>query len=372
VTLDVLASEDAPPRGLVDTSLQATRGVVTQVQFLGSGTVAFSTDRGRVSFRSAFNLARQVSVQEPQCPAEADGKRAQMPHFTVSRNQLELVTFGCFAGLRRWSFANSAEWAFRDHARLVLYGGGIGRDIEGAAFGRDGRTMVTKTEDGGLTALDRETGSALSRVPAAASAAPLLGASRIVGTTVESERLGTAEASRGTHSPSGRLVVSCCRNPAAVWDAAQGRRLITMRRGSAVVQFAPDEHDLIAFVEPRVFGAPRSYAVYSLDPAWYFRRACLMLSDAARRRRSGAAGSNRASRGRRNHPTRVAHVSRFPVNFRATSSTRLAGRSGTDGRYSEEHTHSAIRLRPVEEGAREDSRQHVRNRARWRSPVAGR
>jgi WD40 repeat protein len=281
-TLDVLASEDAPPRGLVDTSLQATRGVVTQVQFVGSGTLAFSTDRGRVSFRAAFNLARQVSVQEPQCPAESEGKRAQMPHFTVSPNQLEMVTFGCFAGLRRWSFADSVEWAFRDHARLVVYGGN-GREIEGAGFGRDGRTIVIRTEDRDLAALDRQTGSPLRRVPAAASAAtPLLGASRIVGTTVESETLGSAEASRGTHSPSGRLLVSCCRNPAAVWDAAEGRRLITMRRGSAVVQFAPDEQDLIAFVEPHRFGARRSYTVYSLDPTWYFRRACLMLSDAAR------------------------------------------------------------------------------------------
>jgi hypothetical protein len=281
-TLDVLASEDAPPRGLVDTSLQATKGVVTQVQFLGAGTVAFSTDRGRVSFRTTLNLARQVSVQDPQCPTESDGKRGQMPHFTVSSNALELVTFGCFAGLRRWSFSDSADWTFRDHARLVVYGRGSGREIEGAAFGLDGRTIVTRTEDRGLAALDRETGSPLRRMPAAASATPLLGASRIVGTTVESETLGPAEASRGMHSPSRRLVVSCCRNPAAVWDAAEGRRVITMRRGSAVVQFAPDELDLVAYVEPSAFGARRSYAVYSLDPAWYLRRACLMLSEAAR------------------------------------------------------------------------------------------
>ena len=281
-TLDVLASEDAPPRGLVDTSLQATKSVVTQVQFLGSGAVAFSTDRGRVSFRSAYNLARQVSMQDPQCPAESDGKLGQMPRFTVSRNALELVTFGCFAGLRRWSFEDSVDWMFRDHARLVVKGGGTGREIEGAAFGRDGRSIVTRTEDRGLAVLDRETGAALRRVPAATAAPPLLVASRIVGTTEESETLGAAEAARGTHSASRRLVVSCCRNPAAVWDVAEGRRLITMRGGSAVVQFAPDEQDVIAFVEPRSFGAGRSYTVYSLDPAWYFRRACQMLSSAAR------------------------------------------------------------------------------------------
>jgi hypothetical protein len=280
--LNVLADEDAPSRIRLAADIVSgpeVSDVLSSVKFIDSETIAFMTETGRLSIRDAESLRRRTSVQDPQFTVSVDTTRAdRTPGFTTKRNgqELELVTFGCFAGLRRWSFRSDHIPSFRDHARLVLTGGGVAEGRTGAAFTGDGRAIVSRTAEGRTAAWDRESGTRLRALPRGSRGVRLLEpwTARPSGTEEQGPLLSPRELAGGTQSHSRRLAVSCCRTPAAVWDTTERHRIVTMRTGSATVQFAPDERDVLTF------GGLGTYAVYSLEPAWYLRRACQLLTPA--------------------------------------------------------------------------------------------
>ena len=112
VSLNVMAMEDAPQRLKLPTDAfdKPDFGAVTDLRFFDDTTLVFITEAGRgyIYDLSETELRRRRSIQDPWFVTDISALKAGLkPAFRFDRHGRELVTFGCFAGVRRWSWARS-------------------------------------------------------------------------------------------------------------------------------------------------------------------------------------------------------------------------------------------------------------------------
>jgi hypothetical protein len=226
-------------------------------------------------------LYRTVQLQDPRIAAEiSSAPVGSAPGFVFDRKRREPLTFGCFAGVRRWSFhsLSLSGWTApvpRDQVRLKL---DAPDGVREAAFTADGRNIITAGTKGGRNAVwNRETGAGPRDAGRMRPGMlPLADASVLAGgddKKQDGELLAPGESKKGIRSARGRFFIGCCRNETVVWDLSSRRKALFMRNGDRTVLFAPDEKDVIT----------QAGQVYSLDPAWYLRYACRMLREGDRR-----------------------------------------------------------------------------------------
>jgi TIR domain/WD domain, G-beta repeat len=295
--LNVMAMEDAPQRLKLsaDGMGQTEFGAVTDLRFFDEKTLIFITEAGRTYVLDLANTAmqRRRALQDPRFVTGSSAQKAGVkPAFAFDRRGRELVTFGCFAGVRRWSWSTDRfqdpdilrlAWVgdplrnvLRDQARLILQDERPLFSTKGAAFSADNRFVVTEDDKGGRVVWDRKRGghppSSIQSLEIVTAGKPAVLEHQEPSESIQLE-LRADDLDKGVRSPSGALLANCC--PPTVWSVADRRRMLTLPKSAMTIQFAPDEKDLAA-------SSPSGYAVFSLDPAWYLLQACQILRDSDR------------------------------------------------------------------------------------------
>jgi hypothetical protein len=148
-TLNVLADEDAPARFRITTDDhgQTMFGAVTRVRFFDAATLVFMTETGRVSIRAVDTLQKIRAMQDPEYFATSgDAATANIqPGFVFDQRGRQLVTFGCFAGLRRWSFSTDGFGGrFKDLSELFSRDSDLPQQAVAAAAAADPAVNVRR------------------------------------------------------------------------------------------------------------------------------------------------------------------------------------------------------------------------------------
>jgi WD40 repeat protein len=280
--LNVLAMEDAPQRLKIssDGLGQADFGSVTDLRFYDEKTLLFITEAGRAYVQDfdGKRLAKRLALQDPQFATGLSAQKSRLkPAFTFDRRGRELVTFGCFAGARRWSWSDEGfSSGMRGHARLVVREEATPFTAGKIAFTADNQRLVTESKSGRRSVWDRQSGDRVrntllhQRTALAVTDPPDL---KYHEATPGLTSLPPGKLDDGILSPGGRFFAKCC--PSEVWDVTDRRKVLAFATAMRGVLFAPDDKDVLTAAEG-------TFSMYSLDPAWYLARACRMVRESDR------------------------------------------------------------------------------------------